>query len=212
MKKVFLLISIVMSFSFVSRAEDPVWTDSITEESIVFLGNSLTFGGNWNELFGITNAVNRGIIGNTAADIDARLSPITSAKPKAIFLMTGANDISHDLSADSVAKSIIHLVERIQTETPRTKIYLQSLLPINNSFGRYKLIFDKEQTFRDVNCLLEKYTSENGIEWIYLYPLFCDENQNLREELTNDGLHLKPEGYEIWSKALCPYISELIDP
>lgn len=212
MKKISVLLTLLVAFFPIMKAEDVQWSDTISSESIVFLGNSLTHGGNWNELLGITNAVNRGIIGNTAADIDGRLSPITEARPKAIFLLTGANDVSHDLSADSIATAIIALVDRIRSQSPDTKLYLQSLLPINNSFGRYKLIFDKEQVFRDVNSLLEPQVKERGVPWINLYPLFCDENQNLRSELTSDGLHLKQEGYLIWRDALIPYIQDLNSP
>ncbi len=87
-------------------------------------------------------------------------------------------------------------------------MYLQSLLPINNSFGRYKRIFGKEQTIRDINALLEAYAAKNDITWINLYPAFADEKGNLRSDLTNDGLHLLGPGYIIWREILLPYINE----
>ena len=182
--------------------------DSVTSESIVFLGNSLTYGGKWNELFGISNAVNRGIIGNTAADIDARLAEVTAGHPAKIFLMCGVNDVSHDLSADSVARAVIGLVDRIRRESPSTRLYLQSLLPINNSFGRYRRVIGKEQTIRDINALLEPMARERGVTWIMLYPYFCDADSNLRKEITTDGLHLTAPGYEIWRDRLKEYVAE----
>lgn len=182
--------------------------DSVTSESIVFLGNSLTYGGKWNELFGISNAVNRGIIGNTAADIDARLAEVTAGHPAKIFLMCGVNDVSHDLSADSVARAVIGLVDRIRRESPSTRLYLQSLLPINNSFGRYRRVIGKEQTIRDINALLEPMARERGVTWIMLYPYFCDADSNLRKEITTDGLHLTAPGYDIWRDRLKKYVAE----
>ena len=182
--------------------------DSVTSESIVFLGNSLTYGGKWNELFGISNAVNRGIIGNTAADIDARLAEVTAGHPAKIFLMCGVNDVSHDLSADSVARAVIGLVDRIRRESPSTRLYLQSLLPINNSFGRYRRVIGKDQTIRDINALLEPMARERGVTWIMLYPYFCDADSNLRKEITTDGLHLTAPGYEIWRDRLKEYVAE----
>lgn len=183
-------------------------TDSIGSNSIVFLGNSLTFGGNWGGLFGIDNAVNRGIVGNTAADIDARLDEILKAKPAKIFFMCGVNDVSHDLSADYVSHAVISIVDRILQESPSTKVYLQSLLPINNSFGRYKRVIGKEQTIRDINARLEPMARKRGVTWIYLYPYFCDEDSNLRADITTDGLHLTAPGYEIWREHLAPYVFE----
>ncbi len=178
------------------------------QNSIVMLGNSLTHGCEWHELLGNPNVVNRGINGDIAEGIDLRLDGILRGHPAKIFLLCGVNDVSHDLSADSIASAVEAIVGRIKRESPTTKVYLQSLLPINNSFGRYKRIFGKEQTIRDINTLLEAYAAKNDITWINLYPAFADEKGNLRSDLTNDGLHLLGPGYIIWREILLPYINE----
>lgn len=178
------------------------------QNSIVMLGNSLTHGCEWHELLGNPNVVNRGINGDIADGIDLRLDGILRGHPAKIFLLCGVNDVSHDLSADSIASAVEAIVGRIKRESPTTKVYLQSLLPINNSFGRYKRIFGKEQTIRDINTLLETYAAKNDITWINLYPAFADEKGNLRSDLTNDGLHLLGPGYIIWREILLPYINE----
>ncbi len=154
------------------------------------------------------NVVNRGINGDIAEGIDERLSSITAGHPAKIFLLSGANDVSHDLTADSIATAIEALVTRIQAETPDTKLYLQSMLPINNSFGRYRKMAGKEQVIREVNALIEPMAARKGITFINLYPLFCDEEGNLRRDLTNDGLHLLGPGYLIWREAVLPYVNE----
>lgn len=178
------------------------------QNSIVMLGNSLTHGCEWHELLRNPNVVNRGINGDIAEGIDLRLDGILRGRPAKIFLLCGVNDVSHDLSADSIASAVEAIVGRIHRESPTTKVYLQSLLPINNSFGRYKRIFGKEQTIRDINTLLEAYAAKNDITWINLYPAFADEKGNLRSDLTNDGLHLLGPGYIIWREILLPYINE----
>ena len=178
----------------------------VDSTSVVFLGNSLTQGCEWHELLDMPQACNRGIVGDIIAGVDERLKCVTDGKPAKIFLMIGVNDVSHNLTADSIATAIENLVGRIQAETPGTKLYLQSCLPINNSFGRYKNIIGKEQTVRDINALLEPMAGRKGIEWINLYPLFADSEGNLRAELTNDGLHLLGPGYLIWKEALLPYL------
>ncbi|MDE6854081.1 MAG: sialate O-acetylesterase [Muribaculaceae bacterium] len=184
---------------------DALGTDST---SIVMLGNSLTHGCEWHELFGMPNIVNRGINGDIIEGIDNRLDGILRGHPAKIFLLAGVNDVSHNLSADSIATAIDKLVGRIITESPTTKIYLQSLLPINNSFGRYKRLIDKESVILDINVRLEDIAAKHGITWINLYPKFCDKDSNLRKELTNDGLHLLAPGYLVWRDILLPYIKE----
>lgn len=182
--------------------------EGVKPGSIVFLGDSQTEGGDWAELTGVADVVNRGIIGDTAEGIAERLSDVTDGKPSKIFLLCGVNDVSHAIPADSVAMSIIDVVKRIHTESPETKVYLQSLLPINNSFGRYSRIKDKEPVVREINAILSAEAPTLDVTWINLYPLFTDTDGNLRKELTTDGLHLKPEGYKIWSSIIKPYVTE----
>jgi lysophospholipase L1-like esterase len=118
------------------------------------------------------------------------------------------NDVSHNLSADSVANALGELIDIIRRRSPETRLYVESLLPINNSFGRYKLMKDKEQVIRDINSRLEVIATSKGCTWLNVYPIFCDENQNLKREWTNDGLHLLAPGYLVWRDFLLPYVNE----
>ncbi|MGM9872333.1 MAG: GDSL-type esterase/lipase family protein [Muribaculaceae bacterium] len=180
----------------------------VDSTQIVFLGNSLTHGCEWHELLGMPNVVNRGINGDVVAGIRERVGSVVDGHPAKIFLLTGANDVSHDLSADSIATAVGELIDFIQAETPSTRIYLQSMLPINNSFERYKKLFGKEQVIRDINVRLERIAREKQVTWINLYPYFCDADGNLRRELTNDGLHLLGPGYLVWRDIVLPYVLE----
>lgn len=176
--------------------------------SIVFLGNSLTHGCEWHELFGNPHIVNRGINGDVVDGLRERLPAIVNGRPAKIFLLCGVNDISHNLSADSIVSALGGLIGEIRRATPATKLDVQSLLPINNSFGRYKAVFGKEQTVRDVNRLLRPVVESAGATWIDIHGLFADAEGNLRADLTNDGLHLLAPGYAIWRDALRPYVEE----
>ena len=59
----------------------------------VFLGDSLTAGGEWAEMFGDPTLMNRGIPGETTRGVLARLDPITAGAPAKVFLMIGTNDL-----------------------------------------------------------------------------------------------------------------------
>ncbi len=177
-------------------------------QSIVMLGNSITNGCEWAELLGNSNVVNRGISGDTVEGIQARLGSIIKAAPAKIFLMVGVNDVSHDLSADSIATSIGELVHRIRNESPATKLYLQSLLPVNQNFGRFRKLDGKEQVIRDINAILPAIAEREGATFINLYPLLADEQGNLGSEYTNDGLHLLAPAYLLWRDVILPYINE----
>ena len=197
----------------------------ITENDIVFLGNSLTEGGNWASYFpDVQKALqkkggairNRGIVGDTFGGIDDRLDQILPGKPKTIFFMSGANDVSHNLTADSIANGIMNVVRRIKKESPKTKVYLQSLLPINESFKRYRLLTGKTAMFSEINAKLEAMCKKEKVTFINLYPLFLTNGpadlalpaseQVLNPNITRDGLHVTKEGYKIWQEAIRKYV------
>jgi lysophospholipase L1-like esterase len=118
-------------------------------------------------------------------------------------LLIGVNDVSHDLSTDSIVYRIDQVLSRIQKESPETKVYLQSLLPIDESFNRYKRLTNKTYQIPEINARLEALAKEKKITFINLYPLFTEKGTNvLRKELTSDGLHLNDKGYQIWVDAI----------
>lgn len=180
----------------------------VDSTNIVFLGNSLTHGCEWHELLGMPNVVNRGINGDVVQGLYDRIASVVDGRPAKIFLMIGANDVSHDLSADSIVTAVTSLIDHIRTATPSTRLYVQSMLPINNSFGRYRLMKGKEQTIRDINALLEPEVRRRGLTWVNLHPAFCDADGNLRADFTNDGLHLLAPGYMTWRDIILPYVKE----
>ena len=176
---------------------------AIGNKDIVMLGNSLTEnGGDWAARLGNKNVRNRGIIGDEVMGVYDRLHQILPGHPAKLFLLIGVNDVSHDLTTDTIVGMIRVTVERIRKEAPDTKLYLQSLLPINESFGRYKRLAGKTNMIPEINKQLEELAKEKGLTYINLFPLFTEKGSNvLRAELTTDGLHLKEEGYKIWVKA-----------
>ena len=177
---------------------------AIGNKDIVMLGNSLTEnGGDWAARLSNKNVRNRGIIGDEVMGVYDRLHQILPGHPAKLFLLIGVNDVSHDLTTDTIVGMIRVTVERIRKESPDTKLYLQSLLPINESFGRYKRLAGKTNMIPEINKQLEELAKEKGLTYINLFPLFTEKGSNvLRAELTTDGLHLKEEGYKIWVQAI----------
>ena len=177
---------------------------AITSKDIVMLGNSLTEGGgDWGKRLGKDNVINLGISGDEVMGVYDRLHQILPGKPAKLFLLIGVNDVSHDLSTDSIVYRIDQTLTRIQKESPETKVYLQSLLPINESFNRYKRLTNKTYQIPEINARLETLAKEKKITFINLYPLFTEKGTNvLKKELTYDGLHLNDEGYKVWVDAI----------
>lgn len=178
------------------------------DNAIVMLGNSITDNGEWTELLKNPRVVNRGIGGDTVDGILERLGDVTAYSPDKIFLLIGVNDISHRLSAQQIGAEYERLVKRIRTESPSTRLYIQSVMPINNSFGKYRSMKGKERVIPELNEIIKQIAADNGATYIDLWPALADSEGKLRKELTNDGLHLMGPGYAIWAEVLKPYVNE----
>lgn len=178
----------------------------VYSSDIIMLGNSLTDGAEWNELFDNCHVKNRGIVGDIIPGFFERLEPILKGQPRKIFIMGGVNDISHGVSADSIVSAMTQVVTTIQARCPKTEIYVQSMLPFNNDVRLWKLLKGREQVVVDGNKGLESMCQRLGVTFINLYPLFVGEDDKMKPEYTNDGLHLMGGAYLIWRDALLPYI------
>lgn len=178
----------------------------VYSSDIIMLGNSLTDGAEWNELFDNCHVKNRGIVGDIIPGFFERLEPILKGQPRKIFIMGGVNDISHGVSADSIVSAMTQVVTTIQARCPKTEIYVQSMLPFNNDVRLWKLLKGREQVVVDGNKGLESMCQRLGVTFINLYPVFVGENGKMKPEYTNDGLHLMGGAYLIWRDALLPYI------
>lgn len=215
--RIFLLIGLLI-YSFVNNLYGDSYYDRkvslfellpISENDIVFLGNSITDGGEFNELFGMNNIKNRGITSDVISGVEQRLDQVLRGKPKKIFLLIGINDISHKLSAEQIASNYERLVDRIISGSPQTKLYLQSIMPINNDFKRYKNLFGTEKVIVETNALIKKIATEKGVAFIDLTNTLADETTGkLKVEFTNDGLHLTGNGYKAWVEKIRPYVEE----
>ena len=173
---------------------------------IILLGNSLTAYTNWNELLGIPNARNRGISGDTTFGILERIDEITEGKPAKIFILIGINDISRNVPSELILRNYRKIISYITRNSPATELFIQTLLPVNNTFDRYKNHYNKDEEIAEVNKGLKKLAKKEGITLIDLHPHFLDEYDRLDPLYTEEGLHLNAIGYQMWSKLLKPYL------
>jgi lysophospholipase L1-like esterase len=182
--------------------------EGLEKNGIIFLGNSLTQGGDWSAWFPAQKPANRGISGDNTEGVLARLDEITDAKPAKLFLMIGINDISQNYKNDYLCKNFEKIIRKVLTESPETTIYIQSILPVNNDFGRYKRLINKEKQIENLNIRLKKLCKKENIRYVNLYPLFLQQKRKLNPAFTTDGLHLNEEGYQVWISGISSLIEE----
>jgi hexosaminidase len=215
-KAAILLVAFLSGYSYLfAQIKLPVYNDSLfstyylqkssfskslpaTNGDIVFLGNSITDGAEWSELFNDLNVKSRGISGDVTAGILNRLQNITERKPAKVFLLIGTNDLARKISPDSVVKNILLIADYLRQESPATQLFVQSILPVNNFFGKFPDHTGNNQKINMVNAALQKMSSDHHYRYIDLHSFFRDANGKLDTAYTNDGLHLIGPGYALW--------------
>lgn len=169
-----------------------------TKGKIVFLGNSITEGGEWHGLTDGVETINRGIGGDVTYGVLSRLDEITSLQPAKLFIMIGINDIGKDFPSAVILSNYRKIIQRVRSSSPSTQIFIQSILPVNPSVDQFPQHYDKGSYIIVVNNLLTELARSQKIKFIDLYSSFADEHSQLRIDLTYDGLHLNKAGYQLW--------------
>lgn len=166
---------------------------------VVFVGDSITRGGYWDDFFPNVNVANRGEGGDTTRDVLNRLNSIISTKPKSVFIMLGINDIfrKHIPLSETITnyEAIIDslLVEGIN-------VYIQSTISC------YRLSCGEERvgTVNELNRALRLIADKKRVAFVDLKNLSLEEG--LSSEYTTDGVHLTFEGYKYWIETIEPLV------
>ena len=181
----------------------------IRANDIVFLGNSITDGCEWAELFDNRHVKNRGISGDRSGWMLERLDPIVKGRPKKLFLMIGTNDLSAGRTPEQIAGDIAKIVARFRDGSPRTKIYVQSILPVNGQLTdekRRDFYERKNGMIVETNRLIEQVCGEMQVPYVDLYSAMVDGEGRLDKRYSGDGLHLRGAGYLVWKSVVAPYV------
>ena len=119
MKNRFILFLVLLTMGSVAQVQLPHYPDSLfsiyyhqratlftllpkTKDDIIFIGNSITDGGEWSEMFNDLRIKNRGISSDISAAVLNRIAEVAKRKPAKVFLMLGVNDLARGISTDSV--------------------------------------------------------------------------------------------------------------
>lgn len=171
---------------------------------IIFLGDSITEFGNWNQLLQDSTVINRGISGDITFGVLNRLDEVIAHQPSKLFIKIGINDISKDIPDEVIVENIFTIVQRVKTGAPKTQIFVQSILPTNDSVKtNHPNAFNKNEHVITVNNQLKHNAKKIGFTFIDLYKEFRDREGKLDVRYaSNDGLHLNDAGYQRWVETL----------
>jgi lysophospholipase L1-like esterase len=174
----------------------------MTEETIVFLGDSITRNGDWESWFPDVTAVNLGIGGDTTDDVLQRLDAVVEAQPDAILLLIGTNDLGTRQSVEHLVRNIQSMLVQLRRELPGTRMLVQSILPRSREFA------DRVQ---EANIHLRQFAATVHAQYLDLWPAFAEHDGEINPAYSDDRLHLTSAGYEAWLAELRPAVQRLYE-
>ncbi|OKL40565.1 beta-N-acetylhexosaminidase [Pontibacter flavimaris] len=180
-----------------------------TPGDIIFLGNSISDGGEWSELFADSRLKNRGISGDVSAGVMHRLDEVAGRKPAKVFLLIGTNDLAQGIAPDSLLKNLFWIADYLQEKTPGTQVYMQSILPVNDQFGKFGGHTRNGEVIKQVNAQLQANAGAHTYTYLDLHTPFSDNAGKLDSKYTNDGLHLNGDGYMFWKHLVYDEVFDL---
>ncbi len=176
-----------------------------SNDSIIFLGDSLTDEGEWIELLGNPHIKNRGISGDTTGRILNRLDTIIQTKPKQIYLMVGINDFAcENKSVEQVLEGYNTILTELKNQTPDTEVFIESVLPVNNNLS---LFWQNNENLIKFNLKLQELACDFNYQYIDIFSNLVDSENQLDVRYTTDGLHLNGKAYLIWKEIIEKYVA-----
>jgi lysophospholipase L1-like esterase len=176
--------------------------EPIVKGRTIFLGDSLTEGGNWRNLLKDSSIINRGIAGDVTFGVLNRIDDIIKRRPARLFLLIGTNDLGKGIPDEVIMENVFSIVVRIRKASPDTKIFVQSILPTNSLFKNFPLHHAKNDHVVTLNREFLKYAARLGFTYVDLYSGFLDKENHLGAGYSTNGVNLNQAGYRHWVEIL----------
>lgn len=141
-------------------------------------------------------------------------SQIFNLEPSKIFINIGTNDIGFEIPEEEFLNNYDQILSQIESKLPQTQVYVMRYYPINTvDFGQdsdEKTLFEtrSNEKFQKASDKIKKLADNHHFHFIDVNDGLSDENGNLKKELTFDGAHLNPAGYQLVLENLKVYLEE----
>ncbi|GEK28594.1 GDSL-type esterase/lipase family protein [Furfurilactobacillus siliginis] len=194
---------------------------AVKPDQILFVGSSLM------EIFPIARfqeeqqlgldkvIYNRGIRATTTADLLAHMDTlIFDLQPSKIFMNIGTNDIGFNVPKEDYLNNYAEILDEIHARLPKTTVYLMAYYPINvtASFGEdhheHRALYAHRSNalYAAASADVAQLAREHDAEFINVNAGLTDADGDLRTDLTFDGAHMLPQGFQIVLENMMPYL------
>jgi lysophospholipase L1-like esterase len=183
---------------------------------VVFMGDSITDHWDIAASFPTRPYVNRGISGQTTAQMLLRFqNDVVNAHAAAVVILAGTNDIAGNtgpMTLEEIENNFAAMAAIARAHN--IPVIVSSILPVHNYTERAEMFFPSRSMdkIRALNVWLKDFAARNHYPYVDYFSAMLDEHGLLKCELADDGLHPNAAGYALMVKMLKPTIESVLPP
>ena len=125
---------------------------------------------------------------------------LSKAKFKKIYISVGVNELGVPDTKDYY-EEFRKVVTKINKLQPDALIYIQGIMHVSKNMSSTDRVYNNRAIVQR-NKAIATLANGRNIFYIDMNADLCDENGDLKEEFTGDGIHLKAASCERWHKFL----------
>ena len=214
-----LLLLIALLPALPARAQQPVdrWEKYVAayeaadltapppKGEVVFVGSSTMRRWDVASYFPDLKIINRGIDGTELSDAVRYVDRLVLRhEPRLVVLYAGDNDVSVGKVSEQVSVDFERFVRAVHARLPQTRILYIGIKP---SLLRWMQIDRMRLANQVIRAICER---DDRLAFVDFDGLMLGWDEKPRRELfVDDGLHLSPQGYQLWTAWLRPYLTTL---
>lgn len=182
--------------------------NSTPPDAVLFAGSSSIRFWPTAERFPQLPVINRGFGGSHISDVNHFIDQtVLKYQPATIVFYAGDNDIAGGKTADRVLADYRIFVERVMASRPDTDILFVAIKPSLARWNRWPAMKDANEKIRAYSA------SRPHLHFADIAPPMLGADGKPKPALfRDDGLHLTPAGYDIWTDVVSQALAAVRKP
>ena len=193
-------------------ANSSAWSRKTNGDRVVFFGDSITQSWDLDKYFPSAGYVNRGISGQTTAQMLVRFrQDVIAINPQVVVILAGTNDIAENLGPTTLEEIESNLMSMVDiAEGNGVRVVLSSVLPAGQYPWRKEL--KPIEKIVALNNWLAGYSSGRGLVYVDYFAAMQNDMHWMKVDLSTDGVHPNAAGYALMRTLVEPAILEALRP
>jgi lysophospholipase L1-like esterase len=175
---------------------------ALSENRVVFFGDSITELWHLDEYFPGKPYINRGIGGQTTPQMLIRFrQDVIELHPRVVVILAGTNDIAGNtgpMRLEDIEANYASMADLAHAS--QVHIVFSSVLPVHNYTPQAQMFFAQRspEKILQLNRWLKSYTAAHAdCAYLDYFSAMVDDKGYMKKDLTDDGLHPNATGFKL---------------